>query len=110
MVHSVPATLSAPVDTPTDAVPECWEARRTVFPYVVSIRDKTHKVDIGYPEEPRGWRTVCGWAFGMSVKAKPVLSLPACHEMMCEKCFGAERKHAIKRDRANVLEVGKDAR
>ena len=81
---------------------------RTVFPYVVSIRDKTHKVDIGYPEEPRDWRTVCGWAFGMSVKAKPVLSLPACHEM-CEKCF-PERKYAIKRGRAKVLEVGEDAR
>ena len=71
-----------------DTVPECWEARQTYLPYVVSIREKTHKVAVGYPQEPRGWRMECGWAFGVSIKAKPVLSLPACHKMICEKCFG----------------------
>ena len=49
-------------------------------------------------------------AFGMSGKAKPAVNLPACHLMMCEKCFGAERETARQRAGAKVLEVGEDAR
>ena len=85
-------------------------ANRSHFPYVISITEKTHRVAIAYPFEPRGWRTECGWAFGMSVKAKPALSLPVCHLMMCEKCLGAERESARQRAGAKVLEVGEDAR
>ena len=77
---------------------------------MISITDKTHKVAIGYPSEPRDWRSECEWAFGMSVKAKPALNLPACHIMMCEKCFGAERETARQRAGAKVLEVWEDAR
>ena len=106
MVQSVPDTFAAQAEPPAGAVPDCWEARQTHFPYVVSIRKKTHRVAVGYPAEPRGWRSECGWAFGMSIKAKPALSFPACHKMICEKCFGAERKHARKRAGAKELYVG----
>ena len=78
-VHSLPTTPAAPVASPRDAVPECWETKKAYFPYVVSIREKTHKVAVGYPQQPRDWRTECGWAFGVSINAKPVLSLPDCH-------------------------------
>ena len=56
-----------------------------------SDREELEVVSIGYPVVPRGWRTACGLAFGVPVKAKPVLSLPACHKMMCDKCLRAER-------------------
>ena len=104
MVQSLPDTLAAPAEPPADAVPECWEADKSHFPYVIRITDKTHRVTIGYPAGPRDWRSECGWAFGMSVKAKPALSLPACHLMMCEKCFGVERNAAKQRAGAKVLE------
>ena len=62
VVITVPGTntLAAPAVPPADAVPECWVADRSHFPFVISITDKTHKVAIGYPSEPRGWQSECG--------------------------------------------------
>ena len=49
---------------------------------------------------------MCGWAFGISDVAKPVLSLPACHKSICKKCLKAEREEAKMRAESRVLEVG----
>ena len=81
-----------------------------LFPYVSSIKTRTPKVSIGYPKPPRDWRTVRGWAFGVSDVARPVLSLPTCHKSICERCLKAEREEARMRAEASVLEVGEDAR
>ena len=80
------------------------------FPFVNNIRSRTHKASVGYPEPPRDWRTVCGWRFGVSEVARPVLSLPACHKTICERSLKAEREQARMRAETKVLEVGEDAR
>ena len=49
-VQSLPTTPAGPVASPRDAAPECWETKKAYFPYVVSIREKTHKVAVGYPQ------------------------------------------------------------
>ena len=104
-----PSTV-APAEPIAEAVPANWATIGAFFPYVNSIRSRTHKVSIGYPEPPRAWRTVCGWAFGVSDVARPVLSSPACHKSICERCLKAEREQAKMRAKSSVLEVKEDTR
>ena len=100
----------APAELLPDEVIENWANVVTFFPYVTSIRTKTHTVSVGYPAPQRDWRTIRGWPFGISEVAKPVLSLPTCHKSMCERCLKAEREEARMCARASVLGVGEDAR
>ena len=97
----VPAVIS-----PEASVPAVWDRIDTAFAYVISVRSKCHKVAVGYPQHPREWRSCCGWAFGIADVARPVLSLPACHKLICERCLPVEREAARAESAANVREVG----
>ena len=77
----------------------CWKwrslgSRKSTSPFVKSVRAKCHKVVIGYPDNPRRWRTKCGWQFGVSDVARPVHKLPVCHKAICETCFKTEKEAA----------------
>ena len=76
------------------------------IPYVLSMRDKHHMVAIGYPDDPRAWRTKSGWFFGLSSVARPVHDLPTCHKLICDRCLGAERDAAKLRAESRVCEAG----
>ena len=87
-------------------VPAEWEDVNYVFPYVASVRDRVHAVAVGYPENPRTWRTKCGWPFGIACVARPVLSLPACHKLLCDRCLKMEKEAAKGRAEAMIRETG----
>ena len=90
-------------------VPAHWASVESAFPYVSSIRAKIHRVAVGYPENTRRWRTDCGCQFGISKGQRAVLSLPACHKTICDRCFKAEKEVAKTEAEVRVREVGADA-
>ena len=55
---ALPQAPDTPAVPPTGAVPERWRTVDAYFSFVSSIRSRTHKVTVGYPEPPRDWRTV----------------------------------------------------
>ena len=103
---SVPDAPVEPLGELLDDVPPCWDSIDAAFPFVLSIRDKCHRVEVGYPNHPSTWRSKCGWAFGFSDVARPVLSLPTCHKSICDRCCKRERAAAIAVAESKVGEVG----
>ena len=107
-------TTATPPESVVPALPTSdeaqaqWLAVGHVFPYVSSIRDKVHRVVVGYPEHPRLWHAPCSWPFGLSDVAHPVVSLPVCHLSMCDRCFKVERRVAKVAAELRVSEVGVD--
>ena len=61
---SVPEVPVEPLCDVFDEVQPCWDSIDAAFPFVFSIRDKCHRVEVGYPNHPSTWRSKCGWAFG----------------------------------------------
>ena len=106
VANSPPPVPVPVVISPEASVPAVWDRIDTAFTYVISVRSKCHKVAVGYPQHPREWRSCCGWAFGIADVARPVLSLPACHKLICERCLPVEREAARSESAANVREVG----
>ena len=103
---SVPEVPVEPVGELLDEVPPSWNSIDTAFPFVFSTRDKCHRVEVGYPNHPSTWRSKCGWTFGFSDVARPVLSLPACHKSICDRCCRKERAATKELAESKVREVG----
>ena len=104
---TVPIEPATPaVVDPIAVVPQECKDINFVFPYVLSIRNRCHVVATGYPDNPRDWRTKCGWPFGVSHVARPALSLPECHKMLCEISLKAEKEAAKERAESKVREIG----
>ena len=109
VAKAAPPDQISPASVTVDDVPAHWASVVCWFPFVSSTRAKVHRVVVGYPENPRHWRSECGWQFGISEVAHPVLRLPECHKAMCDRCFKAEKEAAKAVAEQRVREVGVDA-
>ena len=108
LASALPATPVAEAEALDDDILPNWAAVDAAFPSVSSIREKCHLVTIGYPAHPRDWHTKCGWPFGLSDVAHPVLSLPVCHKSICDRClrYGKEAAKALAESRVREVGVG----
>ena len=109
MAVSAPADQVVEANGEAEIVPTTMASVDYYFPFVRSIRATCHKVVVGYPEHPRHWRAECGWQFGFSEVARPLMELPTCHKAICDRCFKAEKEAAKAVAEQRVREVGVDA-
>ena len=106
MASALPAIPVAEAKALDDDILPNWTTVDAAFPCVSNIREKCHLVTIGYPEHPRAWCTKCGWQFGLSDVAHPVLSLPVCLKSVCGRCLRYEKEAAKALAKSRVREVG----
>ena len=57
---SVPDEPVEPAADTHEEVPQWCASVSSTFPFVYSIRSKCHRVAVGYPSNPRTWRSKCG--------------------------------------------------
>ena len=106
VTHAPPLPPTPVVIDPEAVVPRSWSEITSSFAYVISIRGKCHKVEVGYPAHPRDWKSKCGWPFGFSDVAVPVQKIPACHKLICARCLPRQGGATRIDSESKVLEVG----